>query len=119
MGRYSTPLFLDRAVFPDLQRLVSIEDDDAWISAPADTRHLVLRLLNPVSVPDFDLVFIDNGRTIEERVEAIAAVAPLATKLVVIHDWERAEYRKAAAGLFSFTLADDATPQTALMWRTR
>jgi hypothetical protein len=34
-GQYSTPLFLDRAVYPDLKRLVSIEPDRKWALYPS------------------------------------------------------------------------------------
>jgi hypothetical protein len=51
VGRYSTPLFLNRDVFPSLTQLDSLEDDPGWaedaaVLAHADPR-LHLRVVDP------------------------------------------------------------------------
>src|SRR6185503_16450373 len=68
-GHYSTLTFLNASAFPDLERLHSIENDDAWATtiqeAAKDDPRWSLQLVNgeiSESIPDlesFDLVLID------------------------------------------------------------
>lgn len=111
-GKYSTLTFLNRSVFPHLDRLHSIENDDSWAAmiqeaAKHDSRWS-LQLVNGEiadSVADldleaFDLIMIDDSQSSTQRAATIRAVAGKHPErpLIVIHDFEVEEYRKAATG---------------------
>lgn len=108
-GEFSTTLFLDRRAFPDLKRLVSVEDDPEWAEnvrrrVGSDAR-LSLQVVEhiPESLPvgltsKADLILIDNGRTAPERAAVIDVVARqlIPGQLVAIHDYEVPAYSRAA-----------------------
>ena len=110
-GQYSTLTFLNRSVFPHLEQLHSIENDDSWAAmiqeaAKHDSRWS-LRLVNgevAESVTDldleaFDLIMIDDSQTSTQRAATIRNVAGKQPQraLIVIHDFEVEEYRRAAS----------------------
>lgn len=107
-GFCSTPLFLDRRVFPSLDFLHSLEDEASWAAKVRsrvgdDSR---LRLEEVASVPDwaaaadlsrYDLIFVDDSRSIAQRtrtIEAVMAKSSPAT-VVAIHDFEVRSYANA------------------------
>ena len=123
-GRHSTPLWLDRSVFPQVERVVSVEGSVGWVPQVADLRLQVVETdvaafaESSVTVHQYDLVFVDNGPTDDDRIRAIRAIMRLPQlPLVVLHDWEDKRYRDAAEGRYDWALTDDATPQTALLVR--
>ncbi|MEI2777015.1 MAG: hypothetical protein V9G19_13805 [Tetrasphaera sp.] len=127
-GVLSTPAFLDRSFFPDVERLVSHEDDPAWFtdvkSAVGGDPRCELVLLGKVrdSVPDdlsaFDLVFIDDSQRVTERSQTIRSVASRRPRgIVVIHDFEQRFYGRAARGAFDHVRrVKTFTPQTGVCW---
>ena len=108
-GHYSTLTFLNASAFPDLDRLHSIENDDAWATtiheAAKDDPRWTLQLVNGEiceSIPDlesFDLILIDDSKTSAQRAATIRAVAAKQPQhpWIVIHDFEVDEYRDAAS----------------------
>ena len=110
-GYYSTLTFLNRAAFPHLERLQSVENDSSWAetiheAAKSDKRwtlKLIRReITDSVSTLDleaFDLVLIDDSKTSTQRSATIRAVAGKQPQRawIVIHDFEVSEYRRAAA----------------------
>jgi predicted O-methyltransferase YrrM len=128
-GPFSTPLFLDRTVYPDLERLVSYEDVPEWEAvvreAAGPDPRLDLRMVPAVSeaVPvgelgDFDLIFIDDSRRLAERARTIKTVGQTRPRaIVVIHDIEWRPYYRAAKRGFDHVLPVVAfTPQVAMCW---
>lgn len=123
-GIYSTSTFLNREVYPDVDRVLSIEDSPQWAraihEACPDTRLIITHVprgpghLLPY-VEDMrtaDLLFIDDtGR--RQRTETIQFVSELRVPgVVVIHDFRHTEYVAAAA--FSYV---QITPfDTAICW---
>ena len=111
-GYYSTLTFLNRSVFPWLERLRSIENDATWSQRVAElAKNDVRWTLDLVdgeiaeSVPDvnletFDLILIDDSKTSAQRTATIRAVANKQPQRpwIVIHDFEFEEYRNAARG---------------------
>lgn len=111
-GYYSTLTFLNRLVFPRLERLRSIENDASWSQRVAelaknDARWTLDLVEGGIakSVPDlgldaFDLILIDDSKTSEQRAATIRAVANKQPQRpwIVIHDFEIEEYRSAARG---------------------
>lgn len=93
-GLYSTPLFLDRAVFPQLESLITIESDIDWGKkvCAEDTRHEVIvahsrRFLDVLSGMKAGFVFIDGAGSRIPLVTASLDVAPL----FAIHDCQQKE----------------------------
>jgi len=105
-GRYSTLTFLNRTTFPQLERLHSVENDEAWAVTIHDDRWS-LELVNgeiadavaDLDLESFDLILIDDSKTSAQRAATIRAVARQQPQRpwIVIHDFEVDEYRKAAA----------------------
>jgi hypothetical protein len=110
-GNYSTLTFLNASAFPDLERLHSVENDDAWAQtmheAAQNDARWTLQLVNgeiSESVADldleaFDLILIDDSKTSLQRAATIRAVARKEPQRpwIVIHDFEVREYRDAAS----------------------
>ena len=108
-GYYSTLTFLNRAAFPHLERLQSVENDTSWAetiheAAKSDERWTLKLVRREIadSVPDleaFDLVLIDDSKTSTQRSATIRSVAAKQPQRpwIVIHDFEVGEYRRAAA----------------------
>lgn len=109
-GYYSTLTFLNRAAFPHLERLQSVENDASWAetiheAAKSDERWTLKLVRREIAdaVPDleaFDLVLIDDSKTSAQRSATIRAVAGKQPQRpwIVIHDFEVEEYRRAAVG---------------------
>lgn len=127
MGTNSTPLFLDRAYYPDLTELCSVESDPAWVEMcrTDDPRHKVATVPEPiepflgmVNWNSVDLIFLDNSSSHERRIDTIRYISALDSRaLVVMHDYDYAPYREAVSG-FNFVLVDDRQePWTALLCR--
>lgn len=123
-GAFSTPLFLDRAVFPLVELVFSIEHDRAWAeqvqAANSDPRlemHVVPEPIEPfldiLDLSKFDLIFVDNSDKAERRVATIQWIAQHATnQVVVLHDLERDDYRDAAGGFRHLVVYCEHTPYT-------
>jgi len=105
-GRHSTPLFLDRAVFPVLSSLITYESDQAWAAevrrlAGADERLTVVACSESdaidatLTMQPADLAFVD-GLDAKWRVPTAKAAARKA-RVVVIHDAENPTYHGALA----------------------
>ena len=106
-GPYSTRAFLDRGLFPALERLVSFESNEGWLrTLPEDARLQAFgageseMVGSMAKLADADLIFIDSA-TAAGRNAIIRAVAASGFKgSVVVHDTENDIYH-AALGLFA------------------
>lgn len=131
-GYYSTLTFLNRAAFPHLERLQSIENDARWSEtindvAKHDDRWSLNLIDGEISdagpfldLEAFDLVLIDDSKTSAQRVSTIRAIASKQPQRpwIVIHDFEVEEYRVAARG-FRHRFAFKAyNPQTGVVANT-
>lgn len=111
-GSYSTLTFLNRSAFPHLERLHSVENDDAWAQtiqeAAQDDPRWSLQPINreisesiaALDLESFDLILIDDSKTSTERAATIRTIARKQPQRpwIVIHDFEVDEYRRAASG---------------------
>ena len=111
-GYYSTLTFLNRAVFPRLERLHSIENDKSWSErvaelAKRDARWTIDMIdgdiagcISNLDLEGFDLILIDDSKTSAERAATIRAIANRQPQhpWIVIHDFDVEEYRNAARG---------------------
>lgn len=123
MGKYSTSLFLDKNLFPDLHNLVSVESNSDWAASSSDDRHHILlypepieHLLDTLVFDDFDLIFVDNSDSADRRIATLKYVSSRrpSTSKVFVHDWER--YHDAVTG-YEYAIVDDRQlPHSALVW---
>lgn len=108
-GPFSTSMFLDRRAFPDLISLTSFEDDAVWeakirestASDPRFDLHMVAEVRHavPTDLDQYDLIFIDDSRTVAERSVTINAVlSQRPDTIIAIHDFEQRGYRKLIRG---------------------
>lgn len=130
-GHYSTPAFLERGAFCDLETLRSVEDDPVWVDKMSevvrdDPRVDLVTVAKPMNdavtklqVGTYDLILVDDSTGQDERVETIRRVADESVgsdALVVIHDYEWEVYQEAAAKFrrrFKFTAL---IPNTGVVW---
>jgi hypothetical protein len=104
-GAVSTRLFLDRNFFPQLEKLITLEDDAAWahqlnqwhagddrfeVRHPGDRDDLLKMELDKA-----DLVFVDNAQSAHERAKTVYNVLQIQRKfMLVVHDAEKREYAR-------------------------
>jgi hypothetical protein len=130
-GRHSTSAFLDRYLFPDLLVLHSLENDQSWLDeVTSEHAHdprvqftsvagAMQSALSNLSLGEYDLIFVDDSKTIEERTQTIDAfthqcpVGPL----MVIHDFEQVPYQEAADRTMLRHVFDTYLPATGVLWR--
>lgn len=98
-GELSTPLFLDKTIYPDLEDLRSVEDDPEWrnkVSTMYGTdNRLVMLPTVPVSLYGFDLIFLDGPQNEDRRAKTVRYIMKdLLPALIVIHDIENKKYKK-------------------------
>jgi hypothetical protein len=127
-GRYSTLLFLDRTVFPDLVALRTYEDNAEWaqevIGLAGNDSRLDVQLVEdvpdcvPSSVDDYDLVFVDDSTTVDRRARTISGVvsAGLGPSLLVVHDFEHRPYLDAVATLPHVYAFRGRRPNVGVAW---
>ena len=110
-GHFSTGIFLNREAYPDLESLVSLENDREWyeqlLSQVEGDARIDFRLtdgaisdaVETVETQTADLVFIDDSTCAVDRSATIRAVLATAERkpLIVIHDFEVPDYQPRCA----------------------
>lgn len=106
-GSYSTAAFCS-GDFPAIRWIDSYETDWGWYNQLRKVIvHSALTLnysniplaqvVASIDISVYDLIFIDDGKSKEERVNTILAVMrKKPNSLIVIHDFEQIEYQRAA-----------------------
>lgn len=129
-GTYSTPAFLDRAAFPNLVKLRSIEDDAEWCETVRKRVHDDPRFeLDLVSTPmsgnvatamsdTYDLIFIDDSQVVDDRARTIREVTLRCDprSIVVIHDYEVEAYRRASESMTHRFRVSAVDPNVGICW---
>lgn len=132
-GRFSTLTFLDHDNFPCLERVDSVENDSSWADqvqamANNDERlrmHVidgaVADSLSEFNLHSYDVIFIDDALTREERSRTITTIgaANPAQALTVIHDYDMPVYRRAASGFKHHYRFTALYPNTGVAWCER
>lgn len=126
-GLFSTISFLNRDLFPDMERLVSFETSMEWKtrveSAASGDFRLEIRISDDIArdiasidLRDWDVVFIDSGPTWVERHAVIRTLTPRLPQgtLMVVHDIEVDAYRKAASPLHRDYISKGMSPFTGI-----
>ena len=135
MGDFSTDVFLDRKLFPTVERLSSFENDKEWFVKIQQKHRADLRF-DPHLVPspmwktamrlhadDFDLIFVDDSNQMG-RIKTILALrlARGITRgpVVVVHDVELPSLRVATLVFPYRKYFFDLSPQTAVLcWNSQ
>ena len=129
-GVYSTPLFCNKDIFAGVKRLEVYENNKKWhtdVLKSLPKRRVVNFTLYENSIVDelrsldlneFQLIFIDNGVSLEERAATIKEIAmqKLEEPLIVIHDFEHVAYQWAADQWEHLLVHVKRYPQTAVLW---
>jgi hypothetical protein len=129
-GRFSTLAFLDRQCFPELERIVSVENDPRWVEqirvlAGGDPRLELRAVSGTVSkaaaqeaLAEYDTIFVDDSRSVADRTETIATIARKRPErpVVVIHDFEILEYRYAALPFSHCVRFRGLSPNVGVVW---
>lgn len=115
-GPHSTPLFLDAGV-----KLTSLETDDDWFMQAEERGDFDVRLVENVaeSLPaltDYDLVFVDDSDTLDDRLATIRAALSQPHPLTVLHDAEVPEYRAAITELSRCIFVCTVDPHVAIAY---
>lgn len=128
-GLFSTPAFLNRDVFPQVTRVLSIEHYQPWadmvLAACVDSRlDCVVKpepfepYLATLALDEFDLIFVDNSNEIDVRAATVGFLSRAVTRpLVVIHDFQQPAYQEAAKGFPNRIIDISKTPHTGLVWK--
>src|SRR5205085_9939908 len=129
-GRYSTLTFLNPSAFPKLRKLKSMETDPDWLlridqETDSDTRveleHIKGQMclaVSGVELNNYDLVFVDDSNTPEERSATILEIADNCVNktIVVIHDFEVPLYQQAAKSFAHSFKFNSLYPHTGVVW---
>jgi predicted O-methyltransferase YrrM len=130
-GHYSTTTFLNRKIFSALEVLHSYENDVSWASRIRQLTELDSRAsLNVVDGSiadaivglkpnDYDLVFVDDSLSSDERVKTINTLAKgySASAIIVIHDFEIPPYVQAAWSFRNRFAFKSYNPETGVAWQ--
>jgi predicted O-methyltransferase YrrM len=131
-GVFSTTAFLNRTVFPQVEHLLSIENDNEWFVRVrdlvcTDSRASLVNVTGPIAlslsdayIEQADLVMIDDSTDASSRAATIRAVLPRlrSDALMVIHDFEIQAYRDASKCIRSQFMFDVWQPCTGLLSHT-
>ena len=129
-GDFSSLTFLNRNIFPCLTHLTSLETNEIWLERiskklaedsrfnPISLRSSMADGLEQVNLEEFDLVFVDDSMTAEDRKRTIETIYNKKPDrpFIVIHDFEVNEYRLAAKNFESRYIFKGLTPQTGVVW---
>lgn len=121
-GQYSSP-----ALCAIAKNVVSYETDPGWFAsiikiAPPNLRLWfssipLAQVVATLWINEYDLIFIDDGHSVEERVNTIVAVAVMnPAGLVVMHDYENRTYQIASESWERCLVYTQYSPHTAILW---
>ena len=130
-GKYSTSTFLDKNLFRELTQLDTFDTDASWASQvrewtkgdPRMTLRLTLgpmcQVVQGIDLSGYDLVFIDDSTTVDERAATIKCIAEKQTaRLAVIHDFEIPEYRRSCKMFRNKYEVRGLNPSTGVVWNS-
>lgn len=123
-GLYSTPLFLNRAVFPLVEELTSNEHDGEWIrkvqseGGVGGDERLKWFYGENYLLPDnrYDLILIDAEEE-QKKIRIIQDCGKFAHSPVVVHDTDHGPYAQTVRNSFEYFVRFDAfNPYTTVAW---
>jgi hypothetical protein len=120
-GLYSTPLFLNKCAFPKVEKVVSVELDEAWawktIDAFGNDPRLNVIGHEPIGLTNgVDLVFVDNGPR-EHKATTIEQLSRYnVSSIVVVHDAEVGLYLNEISKFRTKFVFENYHPATAICY---
>jgi len=130
-GMYSTLTFLDSNLFPELTKLDTFDTDAFWAIQVQEwtkgdpritlrlTQDPMCKVVQEIDLSEYDLVFIDDSTTIEERAATIKRIAESrSARLAVIHDFEIPEYRRSCSMFRNKYEVRGLNPSTGVAWNS-
>jgi hypothetical protein len=104
-GELSTPLFLNKKIYPRLETLISVEDNSVWVdkikSLVQKDDRIEFRPTVPAALYDYDLIFVDGPQDKEKRIKTIHYITrEIISPIIVIHDMDVKDYAKAVNKIF-------------------
>ena len=130
-GIFSTLTLMDSTVCPSIESLDSFEDDLEWFQSMGERlggdRRANLQLVQTplasavesMDLDRYDLILVDNSRTCEERTRTLRSVFSRwkCLNVVMVHDFEIADYRRAASCPLKRITFKAYSPCTGVLWR--
>lgn len=130
-GQYSTLLFLNRNIYTDLIECTSLENDFQWYKeikekVAGDARinmHYVnenySQVIKELDFQKYNLILIDDSKNSKDRAVTICEVIKKSefNNLIVVHDFEIFEYKRAASKLKNQFLFTSLNPCTGVLWK--
>lgn len=126
-GFYSTPLFLNRRIFPEVVEVCSVENDPAWFKemGAVEDRRLERRLVDgpmhaavaKMDLSGFDIIFVDDSKHARHRRKTLQSLRKLVKQqILVVHDVDQWRIRLATYTFPNYHILHGITPQTAIAW---
>jgi predicted O-methyltransferase YrrM len=129
-GNYSTLTFLNPTAFPSLVVLDSLETNQAWLDKivatvgsdprlrPRFVPNSMLSAIEKADLEDYDLIFVDDSASSEERSATIREISHRGPRhaVVAIHDFEVEAHARAARAFRRKFVFKAFTPQTGVVW---
>lgn len=117
-GYYSTPMWWNTELFPLVRSVKVYEHNLKWARYIRYINRIATIDHFPESVEYADIILIDNGDDVVERLAAITHVVNHnPTGLVILHDADEQQYIDAIALHFEHCIIyTGAFPHTALLW---
>ncbi len=122
-GNFSTRLFLNKEVYPEVTGLTVCENDTAWLETVRGIVHndgwpraTILSGIDELPADKYDLVFIDAD-TESHKLDLIKLAGKTRRNITVVHDSEHAPYAQAINNSFQRWFSFAAfNPETAIAW---
>jgi hypothetical protein len=126
-GFYSTPLFLNRQIFPDVVEVCSLENDPVWfqtlsgVEDPRLKRRLVEGPMHTavakMDLSGFDVIFVDDSNHARHRRRTLQSLRQaVGRQVIVVHDVDQWRIRFATNSFPNHHIMHGITPQTAVVW---
>ncbi len=126
-GNLSTRMFLDKNVYPNLEKIDSYENNFTYaenVGIKDDRLNLHVALNNMSSIVEnidlsgYNLCLVDDSTTVEERCDTIRVITNRCPDnlLIVIHDFEHHQYNNACNSMLEEGRIDAILPHTGILW---
>jgi|SRR3970040_1458424 len=130
-GLISTPIFIDRQIFSEIEEFTTIENGpEEWfktckqafgeLQLPYTLKYVPGQLMSEIvlgmDLTGYDLILIDDSTELHHRAATIKAVFSKVAQntIVLIHDFERKEYRECITWDVNGIIFDGVLPHTGL-----
>lgn len=106
-GFYSTQIFCDKKLFPNIRKITSYEDNYNWYKLIKNkikkkkklnliyTKNKIENIIRKINLENYDLILVDNSNNAISRIKTIKHIIQkkILKPIIVIHDFEYYPYR--------------------------